>query len=522
MVMKQKVKDIFLNGYNKQIMRVHKANHDLQICIDQYSCAQYICGYLTKNEGGMSKLLKAVNDECTNFKQIDRLHALASVLDKHREVCVQEAIYRILGLPMTKSSVKVKYLSTIHPNFRDGLLKGNLKKLDETESIFHNSPHQYFEIRPEESINPDKIDYDPEELVDDYWEDLSLAEFWSKYEIVYIKTPEPKKKGKTKLIPLKNNKGFIRRRTEMAVLRYYLNYSNDEDLARGLLILFLPFRNEMKDIHSKDVKQLLDEFKDLINIKRKIFEKYKVMSDLIATIQPEEETNENQIIDENDKFEEMETTALEDIEEFNKWVKSQASRDLSKFKNLTQVCDVIELRSNISLLNYQQRKLFDDFTERMVSSDVNEPPVYLFVSGNAGTGKSFLVKLLVEAVKLIKIKAGDELKKPPVIVMAPTANAAFIIGGKTIDSALGFFPMDSNRYVQANAGRMAMMKYQYEDVHVVFCDEISMVGSMKLLKINYRLQDLADGERCQEYMGGISFVASGRCNFFIGAKTYVC
>ena len=112
MIMKFKVKDIFMNGYNKQIMRVHKANHDLQICIGQYSCAQYICRYLTKNEEGMSKLLKAVNDECTN------LHALASVLDKHREVCIQEAVYRLLGLPMTKSSVKVKYLSTIHPHLR--------------------------------------------------------------------------------------------------------------------------------------------------------------------------------------------------------------------------------------------------------------------------------------------------------------------------------------------------------------------------------------------------------------------
>ena len=159
--------------------------------------------------------------------------------------------------------------------------------------------------------------------------------------------------------------------------------------------------------------------------------------------------------------------------------------------------------------------MFDDFTERMVSSDINERPVYLFVSGNAGTGKSFLVQLLIEAVKMIKIKAGDEMKKPPVIVMAPTANAAFIIGGKTIDSALGFFPMDSNRYTQANPGKMAMMKYQFEDVHVVFCDEISMVGSMKLLKINYRLQDLADGDRSQEYMGGISFVASGNIFWYI-------
>ena len=54
------------------------------------------------------------------------------------------------------------------------------------------------------------------------------------------------------------------------------------------------------------------------------------------------------------------------------------------------------------------------------------------------------------------------------------------------------------------------MKFQYEDVKVVFCDEISMVGSMKLAKINYRLQDLAEGSKSKEFMGGISFVASGK------------
>ena len=52
---------------------------------------------------------------------------------------------------------------------------------------------------------------------------------------------------------------------------------------------------------------------------------------------------------------------------------------------------------------------------------------------------------MVEAIKLIKIKSGDEIQKPPVIVMAPTANAAFLIGGKTIDSILGFLPLDGNR-----------------------------------------------------------------------------
>ena len=78
-----------------------------------------------------------------------------------------------------------------------------------------------------------------------------------------------------------------------------------------------------------------------------------------------------------------------------------------------------------------------------------------------------------------------------------------------VDSALGFFPAENNRYTEAQPGKMSMMKFEYDDVNVIFCDEISMVGSMKLAKINFRLQDIADGSKKNEFMGGISFVASG-------------
>ena len=56
---------------------------------------------------------------------------------------------------------------------------------------------------------------------------------------------------------------------------------------------------------------------------------------------------------------------------------------------------------------------------------------------------------------------------------------------------------------------MSMMKFQYEDVVIMFIDEISMVGSMKMTKINFRLQDLADGDNKQKFMGGRSLIASG-------------
>ena len=142
---------------------------------------------------------------------MEKLNALASILDKHREVSIQEAVYRLLSLPMTKSSVAVKYLSTVHPNFRDGLLKGNIEDLEDDESIFHNSPQDYYENRPDVS-NEEDVEYDDEEKQDGYWDNLALTEFWSKYEIVYNRDAKKINDGKkTKVITLKNG-SFIRRR----------------------------------------------------------------------------------------------------------------------------------------------------------------------------------------------------------------------------------------------------------------------------------------------------------------------
>ena len=101
--------------------------------------------------------------------------------------------------------------------------------------------------------------------------------------LYYILKVSQRKMAKN-LIPLLEGKGFIRRRSQKAVLRYYLSYDNDEDTARGLLTLFYPFRNEFDDIHIKDVKQLLSENKEIIEENRSVFEKYKLMAELISTI----------------------------------------------------------------------------------------------------------------------------------------------------------------------------------------------------------------------------------------------
>ena len=155
-------------------------------------------------------------------------------------------------------------------------------------------------------------------------------------------------------------------------------------------------------------------------------------------------------------------------------------------------------------LNDQQRRFFDDFCERLICDD--EEPIYLYIAGEAGTGKSFLLKIMIEIVKYLKMKSGNELNKPSAIVMAPTANAAYIINGKTIESALGMFPRNRNTFINIQRNKLSNFSFLYEDVGVVFCDEISMVGSCKFTKINFQLQDIFCNN---SFMGGVSFVAVG-------------
>ena len=163
-----------------------------------------------------------------------------------------------------------------------------------------------------------------------------------------------------------------------------------------------------------------------------------------------------------------------------------------------------DMRSLIMKLNEQQRKIFDDICERIIEDD--SAPFYLYIAGEAGTGKSFLLKAIIEVVKILKLTAGDDLRKPPAIVMAPTANAAYIINGKTIESALGMLPIKSNAFCRRKKDKVSHYTFLYEDVTIVFCDEISMVGSSKFTRMNFQLQDIKGSN---EFMGGVSFIAVG-------------
>ncbi|CAF5208760.1 unnamed protein product, partial [Rotaria magnacalcarata] len=90
---------------------------DIQFVLDPYVCAKYLMSYTTKPEREMSLLLEATHKECRegNMSVREEMKKLTGTFFNHRQVSVQEAIYRAAGVPLTYSSRKVIFISS-HSN----------------------------------------------------------------------------------------------------------------------------------------------------------------------------------------------------------------------------------------------------------------------------------------------------------------------------------------------------------------------------------------------------------------------
>ena len=280
--------------------------------------------------------------------------------------------------------------------------------------------------------------------------------------------------------------------------------------------MFLPFRNEMQDIHLRDVEELYRENEDSIEFVRNKFEKYREIVNIIRNIEEKNAKQKDEGIDDDDDIDselnEEETTTAEEMKDFMDSVEklknsasTQAKKQLKNFNDGRIHMDQEDYLSSVDSLNVQQRKIFDDFVERI--SDPNDTaPFYLYIGGEAGTGKSFLLKTMIEAVNKLPKYSGQELDKPYYLTVAPTGVAAYIVNGSTIESALGIQPQRRKTYKGNNASKNSDLRFLYGDLKVLFLDEVSMVGTDKLTTVNLRMQEIMGNN---EFMGGVSIVCTG-------------
>ena len=109
------------------VMHVWQANMNLQYILDPYASVMYIASYMLKSEKAMSELLRQVSRECASEDIKTQLRRLGSVFMNHHELSAQEAVYRILSLPLKKLSRTVVFVSTDPKEKRTCLLKPRRK-----------------------------------------------------------------------------------------------------------------------------------------------------------------------------------------------------------------------------------------------------------------------------------------------------------------------------------------------------------------------------------------------------------
>jgi len=119
------------------------------------------------------------------------------------------------------------------------------------------------------------------------------------------------------------------------------------------------------------------------------------------------------------------------------------------------------------------------------------------------------MKTLIDASKHLLFKSGLPLDRPCTLVLCPTATAANIIGGQTIESALSMFRSENSAETPIlTFSDEGSLSHRFEHLSIIFIDEISMVGSKKFQMIHNRMEHLK-GKSSAGPFAGIPVIATG-------------
>ena len=151
MILKRKPSEQSVNYYSPAMLKAWEANMDIQYVVNAYACVMYIASYILKAEKGMGELLKQAAREMDQGNTRQQLNKLSSVFLTNREVSAQEAVYRVLSIPLQRCSQSVVFINTDNKESRDALLLAfsQLQKLDDdNEDVYCKNIIDLYAARP--------------------------------------------------------------------------------------------------------------------------------------------------------------------------------------------------------------------------------------------------------------------------------------------------------------------------------------------------------------------------------------
>ena len=122
-LLKRDLTEVNINNYNATLIKAWEANLDVQYVTNVYSCVMYVASYMSKPEKTLGDVLKGVSASTQHLGAKSSMKNIAKKFLTNREVSAQEAVYRLMSLPLTKGSREVVFVATDFPENRTRLLK---------------------------------------------------------------------------------------------------------------------------------------------------------------------------------------------------------------------------------------------------------------------------------------------------------------------------------------------------------------------------------------------------------------
>ncbi|XP_067209109.1 uncharacterized protein [Linepithema humile] len=458
-----------INDYNPVLLTAWEGNMDIQFIGEKSTLLTW---YITKymNKAGKCELSDTIINSKNNMNKslASYLWSIALRFTSNRECGALEAADTLLSISLcgTDPNTTIRWLDVNRIRCR------KLKTRQVLEAL--------------ELEDPSSTDIFCESWIDNHYpqrpkelEHMSLYEFAKWFDITKIKP-------RNELVEFYEfNDRYLRRRQRGYLINHYKFNPNTqpEKYFFSLLLLFQPWR-EFEEIRNgcntyaasfHTVKLHLTE---ALQYHEKLEELQKAFDTANELVQ--------QYLDEVEKQHESQDDPDNPIGVQNIIEAGEAMQDFKDLCDKNKKIDVLEM---IEKLNMDQKRVFDRVITTVESDDSR---LRLYVSGEGGTGKSYLIKTIRCWIK-------ENLKKDTAVA-APTGIAAFNIDGLTIHRLLQL-PIEHGStpvYRQLSDHVLKLLREELDDVILFIIDEVSMISNLTLMYIHLRLFEIFGSIDCPD------------------------